>query len=63
MVGALGAEGEGVTELLGEDGTLVPPVFVAVTVNLYAVPLVNPVTMIGLDEPEAVKLPGMEVTV
>jgi hypothetical protein len=63
MVGAPGAEADGVTELLGGDDTLVPPMFVAVTVNRYAVPLVKPVMTIGLAEPETVKLPGMEVTV
>ena len=37
--------------------------FVATTVNVYAVPLVNPVTVIGLDEPVAVSPPGLDVTV
>jgi hypothetical protein len=38
-------------------------VFVAVTVKVYAVPFVSPVTVIGLDEPDAVMLPGDDVTV
>jgi hypothetical protein len=37
--------------------------FVAVTVNVYAVPLVSPVTTIGEEAPLAVILPGLEVTV
>jgi hypothetical protein len=36
---------------------------VAVTVNVYAVPFVNPVTTIGEDEPVAVIPPGLAVTV
>ena len=35
----------------------------AVTVNVYEVPLESPVTVIGLEAPEAVMLPGFEVTV
>ena len=35
----------------------------AVTVNVYAVSFVRPVTVIGDDAPEAVMLPGEEVTV
>jgi hypothetical protein len=35
----------------------------AVTVNVYAVPAVRPVTVIGLDAPEAVNPLGDEVTV
>jgi hypothetical protein len=37
--------------------------FVAITVKVYAVPLVSPVTVIGLVVPVAVILPGVEVTV
>jgi hypothetical protein len=36
---------------------------VAVTVNVYAVPLVKPETVIGEEEPVPVKPPGLEVTV
>lgn len=45
--GALGAVA-GVTELLVPDGVLVPTAFVAVTVNVYAVPFVRPPMTIGL---------------
>jgi hypothetical protein len=41
----------------------VPTPFVAVTVNVYAVPFVSPVTVIGLAEPDAVAPPGEAVTV
>jgi hypothetical protein len=51
----------GVTELV-EELVEDPLVFVAVTVNVYAVPLVNPVTVTG-DAPDAVTLPGLDVTV
>ena len=37
--------------------------FVAVTVNVYEVPFVSPVTVNGLEEPVAVNDPGLEVTV
>ena len=40
-----------------------PLAFIAVTVNVYAVPSVRPVTVIGDDAPDAVMLPGDEVTV
>ena len=36
---------------------------VAVTVKVYAVPLVKPVTNIGDEDPDAVMFPGDEVTV
>ena len=45
------------------DAADVPFTFVAVTVNVYAVPVVSPETVIGEDEPVPVKLPGEEVTV
>ena len=53
----------GVTELLVADGLLVPTAFVAVTVNVYATPLVSPMTVIGEEPPVAVKPPMFEVTV
>ena len=53
----------GVTELLALDAVLVPTEFVAVTVNVYAVPLVRPVIVIGDEPPVAVKPPVFEVTV
>ena len=40
-----------------------PLAFVAVTVNVYAVPPVNPETVIGDDEPVPVNPPGELVTV
>jgi hypothetical protein len=52
----------GVTELLAELAALVPIALVAVTVKVYAVPAVNPLTVIG-DAPVPVKLPGDEVAV
>jgi len=61
-VGALGAV---VTELDADDAEDVPLAFVAVTVtvNVYAVPPVKPLTVIGDDEPVAVNPPGELVTV
>ena len=53
----------GVTLLEGADAGPVPTELVAVTVKVYAVPLVSPVTVIGLADPLAVRLPGFEVTV
>jgi hypothetical protein len=41
----------------------VPEALVAVTVKVYAVPVVSPVTVIGEDDPVAVIPPGLEVTV
>jgi hypothetical protein len=53
----------GTTLLDAVDATLVPTAFVAVTVNVYTVPLANPLTMIGLAAPVAVMPPGADVTV
>ena len=55
----------GVTGLDGVDGTLVPAALVAVTVNVYDVPLVSPVTVaVRLRGVEvATRSPGLEVTV
>ena len=53
----------GVTELEAADAGLVPIAFVAVTVKVYAVPLVKPVMVIGLVVPVAVIPPGFDVTV
>ena len=53
----------GVTELLAADAEPVPTALVAVTVKVYAVPFVKPVTVIGEAEPVPVILPGVEVTV
>ena len=54
--GVVGFEG-------GDDAGLVPIAFVAVTVNVYAVPFVSPVTIIGDALLELAILPGLEVTV
>jgi hypothetical protein len=50
-VGAVGAE-LGVTELDCADAGPVPTIFVAATVNVYAVPFVKPVTVAPVDEPD-----------
>jgi hypothetical protein len=54
----------GVTETLA-DATLVPTELVAVTEQLYAVPLVSEDTVIGLELPVAVcdALPAVQVAV
>ena len=62
IVGAPGVVA-GVTELLVPEETLVPCAFVAVTVNVYVVPFVKPVTVIGDEPPVAVIPPGDDVTV
>jgi hypothetical protein len=61
-VGAFGIV-EGMTELLVLDEILVPTEFVAVTVNVYEVPFVRPVIVIGEDPPIALNPPVFEVTV
>jgi len=62
IVGASGTVA-GVTEFDALDAVLVPTLFVAVTVNVYAVPLVRPVIVIGDEPPYAVKPPVLEETV
>ena len=62
IVGAPGTVA-GVTELEAEEALPVPTMFVAVTVNVYGVPLVRPVTVIGELAPVPVIDPGLEVTV
>jgi hypothetical protein len=54
---------DGITELETSEGAPVPIAFVAVTVNVYAVPFARPVMVIGLDVPVAVLFPGFDVTV
>jgi hypothetical protein len=44
----------GVTVFDAAEAEPVPALLVALTVNVYAVPFVSPVTVIGLAEPEAV---------
>jgi hypothetical protein len=53
----------GVTLSEAVEAALVPAVLVAVTVNVYAVPLVSPVTEIGEAKPVPVRPPGLDVTV
>jgi hypothetical protein len=62
MVGVPGTVAA-VTEFEDAEAALVPTALVAVTVKVYAVPLVSPVTMMGEDAPVAVMPPGDEVTV
>ena len=62
IVGAFGVVA-GTTELLVPDAVLVPNAFVAVTVNVYVVPFVRPVMVIGDAPPVAVKPPTLDVTV
>jgi hypothetical protein len=62
LVGASGTVA-GVTEFDAADAVLVPTELVAVTVNVYGVPLLKPVIVIGDAPPLAVKLPTLEVTV
>ena len=45
------------------EGKLVPCKLVAVTVNVYVVPFVRPVTVMGEPAPVAVIPPGEDVTV
>ena len=63
LVGTPGAIGAGVTADDALEAVPVPTELVATTVKVYAVPLVNPVTVIGDEEPVAVRPPGDEVTV
>lgn len=60
MTGAPGTVA-GVTELLAVEGEPVPLMLVAVTVKVYALPLVSPETTIGLAADVAVNPPGLEV--
>ena len=57
------AAASGVTAEDALEALPVPMLFVAVTVKVYAVPLVRPVTVIGEDAPVAVRPPGEAVTV
>jgi hypothetical protein len=64
---AVGAPGtvDGVAAAEAADAALVPTEFVAVTLNVYAVPLVSPVTTQRreLSFVLHLKLPGVDVTV
>jgi hypothetical protein len=56
-------EPKGVADPDAPEALPAPALLVAVTVNVYAVPFVKPVTMIGLVAPLAVNPPGLDVTV
>jgi hypothetical protein len=62
IIGASGTVA-GVTEFEALEAVLVPMAFVAVTVNVYVVPFVRPVTTSGDAPPVAVKPPVFEETV
>ncbi len=64
-VTSVGASGTvaGVTALDAVDEELVPDEFDAVTMNVYDVPLVRPVTSVDVAVVVAVRPPGSEVTV
>ena len=62
-VGVPGAIAAGVTEDDALEAVPVPTELVAVTVKVYVVPLVSPVTVIGDEGPVARKPPGEDVTV
>jgi hypothetical protein len=53
----------GVTATDAMEAGPVQPEFLAVTVKVYAVPFVRPVTVTGLAVPVAVTPPGLDVTV
>ena len=63
VVPMVGEFGFVVTEVDALDATDVPPEFVAVTVNVYAVFADNPDTVIGEVVPVPVKPPGLLVTI
>jgi hypothetical protein len=52
-----------VTAVETEEATELPNSFVAITVNVYAVPFVSPVTFIGEVVPVTGEVAGLEVTV
>ena len=58
FIGALGTVA-GVTALLVPEGVLVPAAFVAVTLNVYVVPLLKPVIVIGDDVLVALNPPNI----
>ena len=62
-LGAPGTVAAGVTLFEAAEAGPVPTELVAVTLKVYAVPLVRPVTVIGLAVPVLVMAPGEEVTV
>ena len=60
-VGAPGTVTTGVTEFDAADAADVPDEFVAVTVNVYAVPVVKPVTVIAVLHVAEVNVPVIAV--
>jgi hypothetical protein len=52
-----------VTAVEAEEATELPTSFVAITVNVYVVPFVNPDTFIGEEVPVTGEVAGLEVTV
>ena len=50
-------------ELEAAEAEEVPSESVAVTANVYAVPLCSPATVIGLEEADPVNDPGLDVAV
>ena len=62
MAGAPGKVA-GMTLLEAAEAVPVPTLFVAVTAKVYGVPLLSPLTTIGLLAPPPIKLPGLDVTV
>ena len=59
----VGVGGAGVTEFDASEDRLVPLEFVAVTVKVYAVPLVRPVTVTDIPVVVVVTPPGADMTV
>jgi len=62
VVGAPGIVA-GVTLLEAAEALPVPTLLVAVTVKVYDVPFVSPLTAMGLVAPVAVNPPGLDMTV
>jgi hypothetical protein len=62
-IGGASGTPAGVTVFEGADAGPVPCAFVAVTVNVYAVPLARPPSVMGEAAPVALTPPGEDVTV
>jgi hypothetical protein len=54
---------EGTVGSLGDEATLLPLIFRAVTVNVYEVPFTRPVIVNGEEPPVIYDPPGLAVTV
>ncbi len=59
----VGVASVGVTLLEAVEALEVPAELVAVTIKVYAVPFVSPVTVNGEPAPLTERFPGLEVTV